>query len=65
MRHLIIGHDQSRRAKHWRDVLGDAPVQSLNYHQVAQGHFPIIHEPTTIRITSPGKILRLSNCWSV
>ena len=55
MHHLIFGNDHSRRANHWRNALGDAPVQSINYEQVALEHFPTINEPTTIRITSPGE----------
>ena len=55
MHHLIFGNKHSRRAKHWRNTLGDAPVQFVNYQQAAQGHFPEITEPSTVRITSPGE----------
>lgn len=55
MRHLIFGNPSSRRARQWRAVLGDAPVQWVSYQQVAQGDFPAVNELTTIRITSPGE----------
>ncbi len=55
MEHLIFGNEQSRRAVQWRNVLGDASVQWVSYEEVAQGHFPVIKEPTTVRITSPGE----------
>lgn len=55
MHHLIFGNDNSRRAKQWCNVLGDGPVQWVNYQQLAQGKFPAVNESTTIRITSPGE----------
>lgn len=54
MNYLIFGHEQSRRAREWRNVLGNVPVQWVSYEEVAQGNFPVIKEPTTVRITSPG-----------
>ena len=55
MQHLIFGNEQSRRAREWRNVLGDVPVQWVSYEEVAEGHLPRIEEPTTVRITSPGE----------
>lgn len=55
MQHLIIGDEESRRARQWRNVLGDVPVQWVSYQEVAKGHFPTIQQPTTLRITSPGE----------
>lgn len=55
MHHLIIGHDHSRRAQYWLQSLGNTPAQWVNYQQIAQGYFPSISEPTTVRITSPGE----------
>ncbi len=55
MRHLIFGNDNSRRVNHWRIALGDATVQLVTYQQVAKGNFPVVNEPTTIRITSPSE----------
>ena len=55
MRHLIVGQEHARRAIQWRNVLGDVPVRWLSYQQVAQGEFPEMYEPTTVRITSPGE----------